>query len=273
MAVGPPSALGGLVAVGFVDPGELRIYRAADGLLGARKPEEWTLLAPPVLDGLGRMVVLGTRHSDGTSGRLEVFDVRGTEPHASYPLVAANARVLRLDGSLLVYHDGGSGTDNLHFVDLEKGTREARRAPDLLRSVEVVADGSRILVLTHSPGLEGEGARLFRVDVAAREVVAYDYAVRVDACAPPVLLEHHVAVLALVGSSAQVRLFDREASPQSKGARPVFLDDSGRETADLDFRGEGAGRPGLGIAAVADGLVVGHPWGLFRLAPPAKDGG
>jgi hypothetical protein len=72
-----------------------------------------------------------------------------------------------------------------------------------------------------------------------------------------------------------VRLFDRDASAQSRGPQPLFVDPSGKETAEMDFRAAGTTRlgAGIGIAAAAGGLVVGHPWGAVRLLQPAKGGG
>jgi len=277
VAVGPPGVLGDLVVVGFANPGWLRVYHATDGAnVNTRRMEDAVLIAPPMLDPLGRLIVASSTEKEGGAGRLEIYDVRGQEPAtAVFDLGTSEAAPLYADGRLLVYHDGSSGTSNLHFVDLERDRHDSRRAPDLLRAVHVAADGPRLYVLTCSPGLEDEGARLFRIDLRGMEVLTYDYAVRADAFTPPLLTAHHVAVGALLARGAHVRLFDRDASAESRGPRAVFLDTSGKETAEIEFRSGGTAHftAGVGLAAAADGLVIGHAFGAQRMAPPAEDGG
>jgi hypothetical protein len=82
-------------------------------------------------------------------------------------------------------------------------------------------------------------------------------------------------VAAVLARGAHVRLFDRDASPQSCGPQPLFVDPAGKETAEMDFRVAGTTRlgAGIGIAAADGGLVVGHPWGAARLSQPVKGGG
>ena len=277
VAVGPPAAFGDLVVVGFARPGWLCVYHAADGdPVRTWKPAQTTLLAPPLVDPLGRMFVVSATEKEGANGRLEVYDLRSGEARGRYPVTTATAAALYGDGRLLVYHDGSSGTENLHFLDLETGKEDAVcRAPALLRSFRLVANAPWLFVLTSNPGLEDEGARLYRIDPKAHDVLDYDYAVRAPAFAGPLLTEHHVAVAAVLARGAQVRVFDRDASAQTRGPRPLFLDKSGKETADMDFPGTGATRlgAGIGLATAGDGLVVGHPWGAARLAPPPRGGG
>jgi len=277
VAVGPPTAFGDFVVVGFSRPGWVRVYEAANGdaVCTWRRDDRTALLAPPLVDRLGRMFVASSAEAEGGNGQLEVLDIRSPETRKRFPLSTGYAAPLLADGSVLVYHDGSSGTENLRFVDLEGGRVEARRGPELLRAFHVARDASRIFVLTHSPGLEDEGGRLYRIDGKAMDVLAYDYAVRGTAFAPPLLTEHHVAVAAALPRGVHVRLFDRDASESSRGAQSLFVDPSGKETAAMDFRAEGATRldAGVGIAAAGGGLVVGHPWGAARLAAPAKGGG
>jgi hypothetical protein len=276
VAVGPPAAFGDLFAVGFAQPGFLRVYRTADSTpLHTWRPPETALLAPPVVDPLGRLYLVSSAEKEGRNGKLEILDVRTGESRGRYPVATANAAVLHADGRMLVYHDGSSGTLNLHCVDVETGKDTPCRAPELLRSYHVLADREWVFVLTSSPGLEDEGGRLYRINMSAGDVLAYDYAVRASAFARPVFTEHHVAVAAVLARGAHVRLFDRDASVQSKGPQPLFVDPAGKETADMDFRPGGTTRlaAGIGIAASDGGLVVGHPWGAARLSQPAKGGG
>jgi hypothetical protein len=72
-----------------------------------------------------------------------------------------------------------------------------------------------------------------------------------------------------------VRLFDRDASAPTRHPQPLFVDPTGKETAEMDFRATGTTHfgAGIGVAAAGGGVVVGHPWGAVRLAPPAKGGG
>ncbi len=275
VAVGPPAAIGRMVVVGFARPGWVRVYQAADGApVRTWRPPDTTLLAPPIVDPLGRVFVTSSRQKDGSNGRIEILDVRGGNSRGSYPLATANAAALYADGATLVYHDGSSGTDNLRFVDLASGKERTCRGPELLRSYHLLAAPPWVFLLTSSPGLEDEGCRLFRVDPKAADVLAYDYAVRAAAFARPVLTEHHIAVAAVLPRGAHVRLFDRDASAPSRGPQPLFVDPAGKETADMDFRAAGTTRfgAGIGVAAAGGGLVVGHPWGATRLQKPAKGG-
>jgi len=275
VAVGPPVVFGEMVVVGFASAAWVRVYNASDGArIQTWQPPETLLLAPPVVDPLGRLFLVSTTQKDGAGGRIEFLDIRSGEAHGRRPVAGANAAVLCADGKKLVYHDGGSGMDNVHFVDLESGRIATCRGPEMLRSFEVLG-AQRLFVLTWSPGLEDEGSRLFRIDPGSDEVLEYDYRVRASAFARPVLTEHHVAVAAVLARGAHVRLFDRDASEQSRGPQPLFVDPSGKETADMDFQATGATRlgTGIGIATAGGGLVVGHPWGAARLAPPAEEGG
>ncbi len=275
VAVGPPAAFGEMVVVGFARPGWVRVYQAADGApVQTWRPADTTVLAPPLVDPLGRLYVVGTRQKDGSDGKIEVLDVRSGETRGRYPVTTANAAALCADGTTLVFHDGSSGTENLHFVDLTSGKETRFRGPELLRSFHVLHGAPWTFVLTSSPGLEDEGGRLFRIDPKAGEALVYDYAVRAAAFARPVLTDHHVAVAAVLARGSHVRLFDRDASAQSRGPQPLFVDPSGKETAEMDLRAAGTTRlgAGIGIAAAGGGLVVGHPWGAVRLLQPATGG-
>ena len=269
VSVGAPSLFGELMAVGWSKPGWIRVYNVRDGAhVNTFRKDGLVVVAPPVLDPLGRIVIIHSRSKDGSGGELGIFNVRGNEPAlpASYRVPTSNAAVLHADGKLLVYHDGGSGTENLHFVDLERSSRESRRTSDMMRSFEVIRDGDQLFVFTCNPGLEDEGARLFRVDLKAANSFAYDLGLTANAFGRPVLTQRYVALVASLPRLCQVRLFDREASGAARAAQPVFLV-GGAETANLDFRPTGAPRYTVAPSVAVSGgaLVVGHPFGTFRL--------
>ncbi|MHC4548003.1 MAG: outer membrane protein assembly factor BamB family protein [Planctomycetota bacterium] len=268
MPVGPPAAMGGLVAIGWSKPGRIRIYGMRDGLR-INEFKVGVLFAPPVLDPLGRVVVLAAEHESGRPGRLMIVNARGQEPAhpTSYPVPTSSAAVLHADGKLVVYHDGSSGTKNLHFLDLELGKRESLAGADLLRDFQVIRDGYRLFVFTFNPGLEDEGARLFRVDLKSGELLSYDLPLQAHAWGRPVLTRRYLALAASLPRSAHVRLFDRDASVASRGPQPVFLAAGGGETAALDFRAEEKTRYPVppAIAVSGEGLIFGHPFGTVRL--------
>jgi outer membrane protein assembly factor BamB/tetratricopeptide (TPR) repeat protein len=274
VAVGPPVSFGDTVVVGFAKPGQVRIFQAADSAMIAVL-DRTVLLAPPVVDPLGRLFVTSSAEAAGANGQVEMLDLRSPETRRRFPVATGNAAVLYADGKTLVYHDGAVGTENLHFVDLAGGKETAVRGPDLLRAYERIEGAPGVFVLTHNPGLEDEGARLFRIDPKAAEVLEYDFREKAAAFARPVLTEHHIAVASVLARGAHLRLFDRQASSASRGAQPLFVDPTGKETAEMDLFASSAARfsAGIGVATAGEGLVVGHPWGVSRFsAPPEKKG-
>jgi outer membrane protein assembly factor BamB/tetratricopeptide (TPR) repeat protein len=265
--VGPPAVMGELLAVGWSKPGRVRVYHMQTGKrINDLKPG--VLFAPPVIDPLGRVVVISADR-DGRPGDLSLVNARLEEPaHAvTYRVPSTNAATLYADGKLVVYHDGSSGTKNLHFLDLEKRTRESYAAADLMRDFRVLRDGSRLFVFTCNPGLEDEGARLFRIDIPSREVLSYNLELKAHAYSRPVVTQRYIALAASLPRSAHVRLFDRDASPAGRGPYPVFQAADGKETATLDFRPQQGTNYGVppALARSGEGFVVGHPFSTARL--------
>ncbi|MHC5051700.1 MAG: outer membrane protein assembly factor BamB family protein, partial [Planctomycetota bacterium] len=265
--VGPPAVMGELLAVGWSKPGRVRVYHLQTGKrINDLKPG--VLFAPPVIDPLGRVVIIGAER-DGRPGELSLVNARIEEPAhpTTYRVPSTNAATLFADGRLVIYHDGSSGTKNLHFLDLEKQTRESYAAADLMRDFSVLRDGSRLFVFTSNPGLEDEGARLFRIDVPSREVLSYDLALKAHAYSRPVVTQRYIALAASLTRSAHVRLFDRDASPAGRDPYAVFAAADGTETATLDFRPQRgtnyAVAPALALSG--EGFVVGHPFSTARL--------
>jgi len=269
VAVGPPCVRGEMIAVGWTQPGSVRIYDVRTGAhLNTFRRKGTIVVAPPVLDPLGRVAIISTADPNGDHGELGVFNVRGDEPAlpTAYTVATSTAAVLYADGTTLVFHDGGSGNENLHFVDLEHNRRTSRKTGDLLRSYQVIRDGGRLFLFTTSPGLEDQGARLLRIDIHGADALEYEIPLKSEAFGPPLLTQRYVGIAAAGARGAHVRLFDREASAASRGPQPVFVTGD-TESSDLDFpRLEGA-QYGVAPALVAagDGLVVGHPYGAFRL--------
>jgi len=265
--VGPPAVMGELLAVGWSKPGRVRVYHMQTGKR-INDLKVGVLFAPPVIDPLGRIVVISAER-EGRPGDLAIVNARIEEPAhpTSYRVPSTNAATLFADGRLVVYHDGSSGTKNLHFLDLDKRTRESHAAADLMREFRVLRDGSRLFVFTHNPGLEDEGARLFRIDIPSAEVLSYNLTLKAHAYSRPVVTQRYLALAASLPRSAHVRLFDRDASPVGRDPYPVFAAPDGKETATLDFRPqEGTDyRVPPALARSGEGFVLGHPFATARL--------
>jgi len=268
---GAPSVRGGLVAIGW-SPGLVTVHDVATGKrVGGRQIDGRVLVAPPLLDPLGRVVVVSATPA-GEQGLVEILDARTMKRahRDAFPAESLHAAPLHADGRLVVFHDGSSvGEDgtNLHFLDLETGRKSSRRARVLLREVEIVRDGYRLFVLTHDPGHADTGARLFRVDLKGMDVLDYALPPAATSYARPLLLRRFVAVAAAGPAAAFVRLYDREASPASNAPQPVFVLPGGREGSALDFEARGGARftRPPAVARSGDGLVLSHPFGTFGL--------
>jgi outer membrane protein assembly factor BamB len=265
--VGPPAVMGELLAVGWAKPGRVRVYHMQTGKR-INDLKVGVLFAPPVIDPLGRIVVISANREE-RPGDLAIVNASIEEPAhpTTYPVPSTNAATLFADGRLVVYHDGSSGTKNLHFLDLDKRTRESYAAADLMREFHVLRDGSRLLVFTSNPGLEDEGARLFRIDIPSAEVLAYNLTLKAHAYSRPVVTQRYVALAASLPRSAHVRLFDRDASPAGRDSYPVFAAPDGKETATLDFRPQQGTdyRVPPALARSGEGFVLGHPFATARL--------
>ncbi len=231
-------------------------------------PEDLRLVAPPVLDPLGRLCIVTVSRTDGT-GSLRIVDARtGRRAHdMDLKAWSPQAATLHADGQGVVFHDGGDG-DNLHFVDLANDRHVARAAPALLREVTLLRDGFRLFVYTFTGGLEDTGSRLFRVDLQGLDALAYAIPPRGTAYGRPILTRHYVGCIASGPRGASLRLYDREAALGSIAPQPVFVVEGGRETAELDFvpRAEARYDTPPALAARGGELLVGHPFGTFRLA-------
>jgi tetratricopeptide (TPR) repeat protein/outer membrane protein assembly factor BamB len=233
--LGPPQVLGQLAAMGWSSPGRVRVY--ANDLNrhiyeyvvpgDAERNAHGLLLAPPVLDPLGRLILVEARDENATGGRLRILNARDGKP-LGWPTMAAHSRhaaILHADGKRIVYHDGSSGRKNLHFIEKnsERDLVTSVAAPDMLRDFVLLRDGTHLFVFTYTMGLPGTGARLFRIDLEGAEVLEYAYPPQAAAYARPLLTQHYVAVGAATPRSATLQLFDREASKDSYGPQPVFV--------------------------------------------------
>jgi hypothetical protein len=259
--------MGELLAVGWAKPGRVRVYHMQTGKR-INDLAVGVLFAPPVIDPLGRVVVISAQRED-RPGDLAIVNASIEEPAhgTTYRVPSTNAATLFADGRLVVYHDGSSGTKNLHFVDLSKRTRESYAAADLMREFRVLRDGSRLFVFTSNPGLEDEGARLFRIDIPSAEVLGYNLTLKAHAYSRPVVTQRYVALAAGLPRSAHVRLFDRDASPAGRDPYAVFAAADGKETATLDFRPQQGTdyRVPPALARSGEGFVLGHPFATARL--------
>ena len=285
--IGKAQVLGQLVAVGWADPGRVRVYDMGNGKvlheyivkgkLGSETPG--SLLAPPVLDPLGRLLVVSCEDPKAGPGdligRLEILsaqDGRSVHPRR-YPAIGRYATVLYADGKLIVFHDGSSGQENLHFIDLSKGGQElvSRRTEDILREVHTIRDGYRLFVFTYTMGLADLGARLFRVDLEGGDALSYTVPPQARSYARPALTRHHIVVAAGTPRSARVRLYDREASKDSRDPKAVFQAPSGgRLLTDFEFTAGESTRFAvpMAIAVVGESLVVSTPFRTLRFVGP-----
>jgi hypothetical protein len=274
--VGGPQVMGQLVAVGFAKPALVCVLDIGSGrtitrweapVRGGRGPD--CLLAPPVLDPFGRLfVVTGT----ATAGRLEILNARKDEPALPLSVEARgpSPAVLHADGRLTVFHDGGEGGANLHFLDMAAGRVAASvETETLLRQIHVLREGERLFVFTHGAGESSLGARLFRVDLASRSATAFQKPPPLPAYAPPILTRRFVAVAGCDASRLRVRLHEKDSAAGTPLAR-VFPDAGGGGlSAEGSFEAprDGAVRHDVppSLAAAGGALAAGSPFGLRRL--------
>jgi hypothetical protein len=218
--------------------------------------------------------VVGTdgRASDGS---MSIRSARDGKPLGATPLPVRSryAAVLHADGLHAVYHDGGAGTPNLHFIDLSRdGAVTSVACEALLRDVHVVRDGARLFALTFTQGVRDTGARLLRIDTEAREALVYEYPPLSRAYARPLLTQRHVVVAGSDSLDCNVRLYEREASKERSPAAEVFALPGGTGlTAIQEFKALPGGEPArfpvaTAIVPCGEGLVVGGPFGIWRLA-------
>ena len=226
--------------------------------------------------GKGRLCYIA---GSGPTARSAAFHVVDTRTGAALlkqpiPVHSRYAAVLHADGALAIFHDGSSGGKNLHFFELgaQRHTRVA--CEDMSREFYVVRDGAKLFVLTYKLGVPDEGARFFRIDMVARTSLRYQRLDRAIACSRPLLTKRYVAVAGSDGLAAHLRLFERDASRDMSPPSAVFSPLGGsamirvqtfapEDPADARFDNPPS------LAASGEGLLLSHPFGVFRLAAKA----
>jgi len=277
--VGGPQVEGRLFAVGWAEPALVRVLDVEGQEVSAVR-EEGILLAPPVLDPLGRLFVVTGSDERVRDGAMTIRGARDGRPLGGAPLRAHGpyAALLYADGLRAVYHDGGDGQPgraNLHFLDLAReGPVTSVPCEPMLRDFHVVRDGARLFLLTFTQGVRDTGARLVRIDTDAREALTYGYPPLCRAYARPLLTQRYFAFSGSDGRGSLVRLYDREASGARSGPCEVFALPAGSGlTSNLDFEVAAGGDPprysvATSLSPSGDGLLFGGPLGIWRLAAP-----
>jgi len=125
-------------------------------------------------------------------------------------------------------------------------------------------------VLTYNPGLADEGARLFRVDLGGRSALRYERPKARLVYGRPLLSARYVGVAGSDGRQASVQLYEREASKDLSPPAPVFpIFGGARMNPIVEFEAADGARARFDLppvlAAAGSGLIVGHPFGIFRL--------
>jgi len=276
---GPPSLVGQLLAIGRSFPGRIEIFDVVAGsrirTIPAPAGNKAVLLAAPKLDRLGRLYVIAGSDSKASSAAFHVLDTRnGKSLREPIPVHSRYAAILYADGELVLFHDGSSGGENLHFLELAANAHQRKEAEDIGRDIHILQDGTRLFVLSYKAGVADEGARLFRINLAGRATLAYQRIERALAYARPLLTERYVVVAGSDAREAHVRLFDREASKDFSPPAKVFPLLGGRKMTGIKiFEPEAASgiRFAIPPAVAADGkaLMLSHPFGTFRLAAAA----
>jgi tetratricopeptide (TPR) repeat protein len=275
--LGHPHLLGQLLAVGWAHPGRVRVYGMVDGRIyheheaPQHNGQPGALLAPPLLDPLGRLLVIfGRADPANPEGALEIRDARnGQRAFAkSHPANSRHAAVLYADGHALVFHDGGSGGLNLHFIDLATQRTVSRTGADMLREVDIAQDGSQLYVFTHTPGLADLGGRLFRVDVEGKDTLAYEPIDKAGVFSRPLLTRNHIAIADRSAERARLRLFDREASRDTRTPRPVFVTQVGLVEVFEVTAATGSFNVPPSVEGAGGGLVFTNPYRNLRFSGP-----
>jgi len=276
---GPPSLVGQLLAVGRSFPGRIEIFDVVAGArvqtIASPEGQDSVLLAAPKLDRLGRLYVIAGSDSKASSAAFHVLDTsNGKSLHEPIPVHSRYASVLYADGELVVFHDGSSGGDNLHFLELAADRHRRIPTEDVARNIHVLQDGAHLFVLSYKAGVADEGARLFRIDLSGRATLRYQRIGRALAYARPILTKRYVVLAGSTARQAHVRLYDREASKDRTPPAAVFpLLGGSKMTGERLFEPEDVG--GIrydtppAVAASGKGLVISHPFGAFRLQATA----
>lgn len=274
---GAPDIAGQLLAIGRAKPGVVDVFDLGAGRRIRRlNAPGGVVLAAPRLDGLGRLYLISAKDEAAHGAALHVLSARDGAALLKEPIPVHSryAVILHVDNALAVFHDGSSGGDNLHFLELDGGKHVEIPGEDMAREVHTIRDGTRLFVLTHKLGVPDEGARLFRVDLAGRTTLRYRRPARAIAYGKPILTERFIAVAGASAKEAFVGLYEREASKDLSPAAPVFPMLGGRKlTASLPFVAPNDGTSGAAgrfdqsptLAAVGKGLIFSHPFGTYRL--------
>jgi len=273
---GAPRIADGLLVVGWTHPARARVYTVF-GQLVREESAEGVLLASPVVDPRGRLLLLEASDELASAARLRAVDARTGAPlrAADLELHSTSAAVLYAGEAFAVVHDGssrGAGEvdgGNVHFLEWDSGERASVPGGDLFGVVHLLPDTDRVFVFTHEVVPGPERARLFRVDLAARSVFAYEHPPAAAAYARPILAQHHVVVAGAGPAAATLRLYDRDADASRAGPEPVFDAKSGSaEERELVVKKLGEVRfdapPAL--ALIGEGLLVGSPHGAALVA-------
>jgi len=237
--------------------------------------ENAVLLAAPKLDRRGRLYVMAGSDSKASSAAFHVLDTRnGKSLREPIPVHSRYAAILYANSALVLFHDGSSGGENLHFLELAADTHRRTEAEDIGRDIHILEDGTRLFVLSYKAGVADEGARLFRINLAGRATLRYQRIEHALAYARPLLTERYIVVAGSDARQAHVRLFDREASKEMSPPAKVFPLLGGRKMSGMQiFEPEAASgiRFATPPAVAADGkaLMLSHPFGAFRLAAAA----
>lgn len=284
--LGAPSAAAGCVAIGFGERGLLGGYFRGqvrvDNTVGSLSFDFKALCATPVIDGAGRLLVLGNREDDPVITpleslvyvRLAVFDsARGGQLACpDVRTVSSRASILYADADVAVIHDGGPPLPeggNLHFVELGAQRVTRVRAPELLGAQHIVRDGDRLFVLTFDPEHSEAGARLFRIDLRGRTCLAYDHPPIAEVYAPPLLTRQCIFVAGAGPRGAFLRAYEREAlaGDQPPGPYPVFR--AGGDVSPLFDLAAGSAvnyEMAPALALCGNGLWFSSPFGCVFLA-------
>jgi len=284
--VGEPRIVDGVLVVGWSNPGLVRLYSTLGQVMRehpARATEKGpgVLLATPALDPRGRLFLMESTDEKASAACLRIVDSRTGEPADArlFELHSTSAAVLHVDASLAVFHDGGSrgaserDGETLHFLDWQTGELRGAHCHDLFGVEHLLRDGERLFVFTHKPAPSLERARLIRIDLKERTVMKYAEPPTAAAYARPLLTQLHVVVGTGATPYAGVLLFDRDATQDRDGPRPVFdAKRDSREEVELIRRQTGAPRydvpPSLAVAGT--GLVFGNPHGTVWVESAAR---
>ncbi|MEM8883623.1 MAG: PQQ-binding-like beta-propeller repeat protein [Planctomycetota bacterium] len=275
--VGEPAVVGQLMAVGRAEPGAVDLFDLGAGRRIQRLDVGKVLLAAPHLDRLGRLYLIDAENVQGRNGAFRVRSARdgATLLARPVPVHSRYATILHVDTTVALFHDGSSGGDNLHFLELGSGKHVRLAGEDVAREVHVVRDGRQLFVLTHKLGVADEGARVFRIDIGGRSTLRYERPEPALAYARPLLTQRFFAVAHAGAENAGIRLYEREAAKDLAPPAPVFPVLGGRAMNrsfasepddDVPIRFDVA--PAL--AAPGGALVAGLPFGGFRFDTPAS---